>query len=104
MTGHTTQSRPVRHGLRALVLVGAASLLAAGCGTENGENSLHPSGPAAHKIMDLFTPFFWIAVVIGIGVISATVIVPLKFRARAGNENPRQVHGHSTLEITWTII
>jgi cytochrome c oxidase subunit 2 len=85
--------------------VGAAALLAAGCGgNNNGENSLHPDGPAAHTILNLFTPFFFIAVVIGVGVLSATIILPLKFRAREGNENPKQIHGNSTLEITWTII
>jgi cytochrome c oxidase subunit 2 len=94
----------VRHGLRALVLVGTAALAVSGCGNDNNENSLHPNGPAAHTIMNLFTPFFFIAVVIGLGVIAATIILPLKFRATADNENPRQVHGHSTLEITWTII
>lgn len=104
MTGQTRQPRRALHGLRALALVGAASLVATGCGPKNGENSLNPNGPAAHTILDLFTPFFFIAVVIGIGVIGATIIVPLKFRAREGNENPVQVHGHTTLEITWTII
>jgi cytochrome c oxidase subunit 2 len=85
--------------------VGAASLIAAGCGgNDNRQNSLHPDGPAAHTIMNLFSPFFWIAVVIGIGVLSATVILPLKFRASAKNENPKQIHGHTALEITWTII
>ena len=104
MTGHDRQPRRQRHGLRAFALVGAASLIATGCGPKNGENSLHPNGPAAHTILDLFTPFFYIAVVIGIGVLAATVILPLKFRAGAGNENPKQTHGNTTLEITWTII
>jgi cytochrome c oxidase subunit 2 len=105
MTGHTRQSRRQRWRLRATALVGASALLAAGCGgNNNGENSLHPDGPAAHTILNLFTPFFFIAVVIGVGVLAATIILPLKFRAREGNENPKQIHGNSTLEITWTII
>jgi cytochrome c oxidase subunit 2 len=54
--------------------------------------------------MNLFTPFFYVAVVIGIAVLAATVILPFRFKAREGNENPRQTHGNSTLEITWTII
>ncbi|HEX4492355.1 MAG TPA: cytochrome c oxidase subunit II [Acidimicrobiia bacterium] len=91
--------------MRAGALVAAITLLAAGCnGNNNKQNSLHPDGPAAHKILNLFTPFFWIAVVIGIGVLVATIILPLRFRRREGNENPKQVHGNSTLEITWTII
>jgi cytochrome c oxidase subunit II len=81
------------------------ALLAAGCGgNNNGENSLHPDGPAAHTILNLFTPFFFIAVIIGVGVLVATIVLPLKFRARPGNENPKQIHGNTTLEITWTII
>jgi cytochrome c oxidase subunit II len=104
MTGHTRQSRRPRHGLRALALVGASALVATGCGPKNGENSLRPNGPAAHTILNLFTPFFFIAVVIGIGVLAATIILPLKFRYREGNQDPKQVHGHTTLEITWTII
>jgi len=84
--------------------VGACSLLAAGCGTNNRQNSLRPDGPAAHTIMNLFTPFFFVAVVIGLGVLTATIVLPLKFRARDGNENPKQIHGNTTLEITWTII
>ena len=48
--------------------------LAAGCGGNNNEqNTLHPAGPAAHTILNLFSPFFWIAVVIGVGVLSATI-------------------------------
>ena len=105
MTGHTRQSRPARNRVRIVAAVGVASLIAAGCGGNNNrQNSLHPDGPAAHTIMNLFSPFFWIAVVIGIGVLSATVVLPLKFRASAKNENPKQIHGHTALEITWTII
>jgi cytochrome c oxidase subunit II len=104
MTGNTSQPKRARNRLRGFALVGACSLLAAGCGNKNRQNSLHPDGPAAHTILNLFTPFFFIAVVIGIGVLTATIALPMKFRAREGNENPKQTHGNTTLEITWTII
>ena len=84
--------------------MGAAHCSQPAAAARTGENSLHPDGPAAHTILNLFTPFFFIAVVIGIGVLAATIILPLKFRAREGNENPKQIHGNTTLEITWTII
>jgi cytochrome c oxidase subunit 2 len=91
--------------VRAGALVAGVTLLAAGCGGNNNrQNSLHPDGPAAHTIQNLFTPFFFVAVVVGVGVLAATIILPIKFRRRAGNENPKQVHGNSTLEITWTAI
>lgn len=108
MSSNATQSgRPRRHprAWRAVALIGAVTLLAAGCGgNDNGENSLHPDGPDAHRILNLFTPFFWVAVVIGIGVLGATLYAALRFRSRPGNENPKQTHGNSTLEITWTIV
>jgi len=104
MTGHTRQPKRARNRLRVIAFISASSLLAAGCGNKNRQNSLHPDGPAAHTILNLFTPFFFIAVVIGIGVLVASVMLPLKFRAREGNENPKQIHGNTTLEITWTII
>src|ERR1700687_2726975 len=105
MTGAPSHPRRARTRLRGFALVGVCSVLAAGCGGNNNrQNSLHPDGPAAHTILNLFTPFFFIAVVIGIGVLSATIILPLRFRAREGNESPKQTHGNTTLEITWTII
>jgi cytochrome c oxidase subunit II len=88
----------------ATVLVVAAAL--AGCSdNENGQNSLDPSGPDADKILDLFTPFFWVAVVIGVLVIGGTIYAALKFREKPGEDrSPKQVHGNTVLEISWTII
>ena len=59
----------------------------------------------AKKILDLTRPFFWIAVVIGIGVTVATIYVALRFREKPGEERaPKQVHGNTVLEVSWTII
>jgi len=94
----------------ALTGVGAATaiVLLASCGATgptNRQNALHPAGPAGRTIMNLFSPFFWIAVVIGVAVLVATVFVALRFRAAPGDERePVQVHGNSVLEISWTIV
>ncbi|MFN8027250.1 MAG: cytochrome c oxidase subunit II transmembrane domain-containing protein [Acidimicrobiia bacterium] len=38
-------------------------------------------------------------------VLIATVVIAIRFRYRPGkNENPRQVHGNTKLEIGWTIV
>jgi cytochrome c oxidase subunit 2 len=89
----------------ATVLVATAVLVSCGGGNDNGQNSLDPKGPESRKILDLFTPFFWIAVVVGIVVIAGTIIAALKFREKPGEEgSPKQVHGNTILEISWTIV
>lgn len=95
---------------RRLVLAGtvAVSSLLAGCSTimpDNGQNSLDPKGPDAKAIDNLFVPIAAIAVVIGILVLAATVYFAWRFRYRQGvNDNPRQVHGNTRLELGWTIV
>jgi cytochrome c oxidase subunit II len=88
------------------VVLGLSSLLLAACSAEdNGQNSLKPEGPQAHKIYNLFTPVFFISVVVGVLVLGAVVVFALRFRYRPGkNENPKQIHGSTPLEIGWTIV
>ncbi len=100
---------PRRSRGRRLVLAAAAAvvLVLAGCSEvkNNGQNSLQPKGPQAQKIDDLFIPILIIAIVIGIAITVATVVLAIKFRYRAGkNENPKQVHGNTRLEIGWTVL
>ena len=97
-----TQRFP-RARIAAAVLLAASALT--GCSEGNDQNSLEPKGPYADQILDLFSPFFWVAVVIGIGVVAATIYVALKFREKPGEErNPKQVHGNTVLEVGWTIV
>ena len=98
----------LRRGAITAVGSAAAVVALASCGSaasHNGQDTLHPEGPAAHKILNLMTPFFWIAVVIGIGVLVMTIFVALRFRERPGEDrNPVQTHGNVVLEVSWTII
>jgi cytochrome c oxidase subunit II len=97
-------ARGRRIALAVAVLVPA---VLAGCGDaqkNNRQNSLEPKGPAAQTIDDLFKPVAVIAILVGIFIIVATLYVALKFRRRPGNENPKQVHGNTRLEIGWTIV
>ena len=89
---------------RVGLLVGLVTVLAA-CGNNNGQNSLHPKGPYAQKIHNLFVPIVILAIIIGIAVLVATVYFAFKFRYREGKpDNPKQIHGSTPLEIGWTIV
>jgi cytochrome c oxidase subunit II len=90
-----------------LVAVAAVALLLAACSEvdNNGQNSLQPKGSQAQKIYDLFVPIAIIAIVVGIAVLTATVVLAIRFRHRPGkNENPKQIHGNTKLEIGWTVL
>jgi cytochrome c oxidase subunit II len=103
MTPRSARGR--RIVLTAFVLLVPAVL--AGCSDEiknNKQNSLEPKGPAATTIDNLFKPVAIVAILVGIFIIAATVYVALRFRRRPGNENPKQVHGNTRLEIGWTIV
>ena len=101
-----------KHRLRragATAAIAIAVVMLAGCGDSTGPNNkqsaLRPAGPYARKILNLTEPFFWIAVIIGLGVVAGTLYVGLRFREKPGEERaPKQVHGNAVLEISWTVI
>jgi cytochrome c oxidase subunit 2 len=102
-----TRSRTIRTvRARAVLLAAGATVLLAACGDDASkeQNALDPDGKVAQRQLDLFLPFFWIAVAIGVGVIGTTILAAIRYRHRPGNENPKQVHGNTTLEIGWTIV
>ena len=102
----TPRSARGRRPLLAIAAV-ATLALAAGCaGTDdNKQNSLQPKGSAARTIDNLFVPVAIVAIIVGVLVLSATVYFALRFRQRPGHdENPKQVHGNTRLEIGWTVL
>jgi cytochrome c oxidase subunit 2 len=86
------------------------ALLLAACSTEsgpeNGQNALRPSkGSYSQKIDNLFTPVFWVAVAVLVFVVGATIFVAVKFRVREGKDvRPKQIHGSTPFEISWTVV
>jgi len=101
--------RTARRGAKSPLILGLAltsALAVAGCSSnDNGQNSLKPAGRNAQLIDDLFIPVLIVASVIGVLVVAATVVFAIKFRHREGkDDNPKQIHGSTPLEIGWTIV
>ncbi len=79
-------------------------MLVAGCSSnDNGQNALKPKGKYAEKADNLWEISFWIAAAVGVLVFLMLIVAMIKFRHRPGNENPKQVHGNTAMEIGWTI-
>lgn len=79
-------------------------LFLAACAKDAPQDALSPDGPIARKIDNLFMPVFWIATAVFFLVEGLLVYAAIKFRDRPGREEPKQIHGNSKLEFTWTLI
>lgn len=90
---------------RALFLLGSLALLLAGCGREN-LTALDPKGYGAEVSMNLIILTTIVMTFVFLCVMVVYVIVLFRFRRKKGQEDyiPKQVEGHKTLEIIWTII
>jgi cytochrome c oxidase subunit 2 len=83
--------------------VGTAILLS-GCASSAPQDTLKPSGPFSRQIDNLFRWPFWIAVGIFTVVEGLIVFAVFRFRRRSEDDAPKQVHGNTRLEMTWTAI
>ena len=70
-------------------------------GTVNTD-PFQPGGPVGNKINSVYTPIFWISIVIFFGVAAIIVYAALRFRRKSDDEQPSQIHGNNRLELAWT--
>jgi cytochrome c oxidase subunit 2 len=84
-----------------LILV---SLVLCGCALQDyPQSTLHPHSDYAWSIQRLLeTLVFWV-VVIFVLVEGALIVTVVRFRNRPGAKEPKPVHGHTALEVAWTI-
>jgi len=79
-------------------------LVLLGCAQNYPQTTLLPRGDFGRLVDDLFrTTVFW-AVVVFVLVEGALVYAIFKFRGRPDDPEPRQTHGSTLLEISWTIV
>ena len=88
------------------LLAGFAALLGIGCGAAAGPDwsTLHPVSDFARQTLDVYGIIFWWTLAIFVVVELLLLFALWRFRRRTGDpEVPEQVHGHTLLEVAWTL-
>ena len=101
----TTMPRSKRRYLRpiALLLLVSLAILLAACTPSHPQSTFDTLGPVARSQVTLFWVIFWAGLVVFIVVMAAMVYILVRYRARPGDGDPEQIHGHTGLEIAWSI-
>ena len=94
--------RPRR--MASVALLGALALGLAACGGEYPNSTFNPNSEYNAAIDALWDKLLFWGTLVFIGVEGALVYTIFKFRRRPDGGVPKQVHGNTALEITWTAI
>ena len=90
----------------ALLLL-AVVLLASSCGWslwDSPMTTVRPKSDFGRITNNIFMLISWWTLGIGILVEAALVWACLRYREKSGAPLPKQVHGHTLLEVSWTIV
>ncbi len=74
-----------------------------GCQGPFPQSTFSPTSEFADDLNGLFRLIFWWGVIVFVGVEGAVLYVMYRFRARPDSPDPTPVHGHTALEIAWTL-
>jgi cytochrome c oxidase subunit 2 len=88
-----------RLGIVASLLIVAGLL--GGCSAPM--STVDPASDHADNIQGLYKLVFYLAVVVFVGVMAASIVFTIAFRDRPGRE-AKQIHGNTRLEVIWTLI
>ena len=89
--------------LAGVVLFGLLAVAMTACYPDHSQSTFDVAGPVARSQLTLFYWIFWAAVFVFVTVGGALLYVAIRFRRRPGQGDPVQTHGHTKLEIAWTI-
>lgn len=78
-------------------------LLPAGCAWDGPRSTLVGDSDLAGAILGVYQVIGWAALGIALVVVVVLAWVLVRFRERPGQPAPRQVRGHTLLEVGWTI-
>ncbi len=91
---------------RRLLPLGLVLMVLCGACTKNvqPQNFLDARAPISRQLQSLWNPVFTIAVIIFFLVEFLVLFVAIRYRRRSDDDQPKQIHGHTALEFTWTAI
>jgi cytochrome c oxidase subunit II len=95
------------HRLRRLapaMLLALLALVLASCSTEIPNTTFNTNSEFGRAIDALTYRLLFLGGIVFVLVEGLLLFTIWKFRHKEGNPTPRQVHGNTTLEITWTLI
>lgn len=79
-------------------------LLLLGCAENYPQTTLLPRGDFARLVDGIFRTTVWWAMVVFVLVEGVLLFAIFKFRGRPDDPEPRQTHGSTLLEVSWTIV
>ena len=80
-----------------------AVLFLLGCGGPFPQSTLRPHSDFARATDVLFTDIFWWAAAVFVVVEALLLVALVRFRHREGRPAPKPTHGHTLMEIAWTL-
>ncbi len=111
-----SESSSLRKGRSALLLLALLAVIlllaASACDSDAPQSVLSSTpwsldgadGPVARDQLLLFNVLLWTMVVVFVLVEGALLYAAIRFRRKPGDPLPPQTHGHTPLEIAWTIV
>ncbi len=99
-------TREGRRRFRPMALLPLGLIVVLSSCINNNQDSLDPHSKPARDIDRITNVTGVVAIIVGLAVFTAVILVILKFRAKRGHEHdlPNQLHGNLRLEIGWTIL
>src|SRR5262252_10061865 len=101
-----TRRRSALVQFRTAALLAGVLALATSCGWslwDNPMTTVRPRSDFGRWIDEIFMLISWTTLVIFIAVEGALLYACWRFRERPGAPIPKQIHGHTVLEISWTV-
>ena len=88
---------------RRLLILAPAALIALLASCSDPQTTIEPKSDFTEAIQGVYEIVFWLSMFVFVAIMLLTLWLAVRFRERPG-QVANQIHGHTRLEILWTII